>query len=107
MLALLSVLVLIVATFYGHQKYPQGYVANIQTFLEMTRKDEKTQQKVLAREVIEALIQKLSLKPNKDYEKGCGTHISAYGLYKVNNKDLLVRISDHNTFMQKCCDYQR
>lgn len=70
----------------------------------MTRKDEKNQQKVLAREVIEALIQKLSLKPNKDYEKGCGTHISAYGQYKVNNKDLLVRISDHNTFLYNWID---
>ena len=61
-------------------------------------KDE-TSEKMSAREIIEVLVDKLSLIPNKDYEKGRNTHISAYGQFKVNGKDILVRVSDHNTFL--------
>lgn len=61
-------------------------------------KDE-TSEKMSAREIIEVLVGKLSLIPNKDYEKGRNTHISAYGQFKVNGKDILVRVSDHNTFL--------
>ena len=52
-----------------------------------------------AKEMIESLFATLHLVPNKDLEHGADKNISAYGEFNVNGRDLLIRVSDHNTFL--------
>ena len=100
----LGVFELILVAFYGPQELYQSYAANIQTLFEMTRNNDMVNEKNKARAIIEKLIKRLSLIPNKAYDEGRESFISAYGVFRVNGKDVLIRVSDHSTFLYNWID---
>ncbi|MBO4610615.1 MAG: hypothetical protein J5668_00755 [Bacteroidales bacterium] len=54
-----------------------------------------------AKAMIESLSSTLMLVPNKALKLGRDTYISAYGVFDYNGRDLLIRVSDHNTFLYR------
>ena len=52
-----------------------------------------------AKTIIDSLTLALMLSPNKNLERGGDSHISAYGKFDCNGKTVLIRVSDHNTFL--------
>ena len=52
-----------------------------------------------AKAIIDSLSLALMLSPNKDMERGCDTNISAYGQFDCKGRIVLIRVSDHNTFL--------
>ena len=55
--------------------------------------------RVSAKAIIDSLSRALMLSPNQDLKKGLDTNISAYGEFECNGKTVLIRVSDHNTFL--------
>ena len=52
-----------------------------------------------ARKMIQTLIDELCLVPNKNFEEGRDRHISAYGEFDIMGRTILIRVSDHNTYL--------
>lgn len=52
-----------------------------------------------AKSIIDSLTLALMLTPNKNLRRGGDSHISAYGKYECKGKTVLIRVSDHNTFL--------
>ena len=88
------------AVCYDYCLYSQDYDTKINQIM----KTPKYPVEPNAKAMMESLSSIMMLVPNRSLGLGHDKYISAYGLFDYNGRDLLIRVSDHNTFLYRWVD---